>query len=57
LPGCITATARDTRRTISATAGLSALSLAGRDDARLYDGSLAGWSARPGLPLAAGWGA
>ncbi len=28
--------------------------LTGRDDARLYDGSLAEWSARPGLPLVTG---
>jgi thiosulfate/3-mercaptopyruvate sulfurtransferase len=33
---------------------LFALALAGRDDARLYDGSLTEWSADPDLPLAAG---
>jgi 3-mercaptopyruvate sulfurtransferase SseA len=31
-----------------------ALSLTGRDDARLYDGSLTEWSAHPELPLATG---
>jgi 3-mercaptopyruvate sulfurtransferase SseA len=39
---------------ISATAGLFALALTGRDDTRLYDGSLTECSARPNLPLAAG---
>jgi len=39
---------------ISATVDLFALSLAGRDDARLYDGSLTEWSADPGLPLVTG---
>lgn len=36
---------------ISATVDLFALALAGRDDARLYDGSLTEWSADPDLPL------
>jgi thiosulfate/3-mercaptopyruvate sulfurtransferase len=39
---------------ISATVDLFALSLTGRDDARLYDGSLTEWSARPDLPLVTG---
>jgi thiosulfate/3-mercaptopyruvate sulfurtransferase len=39
---------------ISATVDLFALSLAGRDDGRLYDGSLTEWSADPGLPLVTG---
>src|SRR5580692_4939286 len=39
---------------ISATVDLFALSLTGRDDARLYDGSLTEWSAHPDLPLATG---
>jgi thiosulfate/3-mercaptopyruvate sulfurtransferase len=39
---------------ISATVDLFALALAGRDDARLYDGSLTEWSADPGLPLVTG---
>jgi thiosulfate/3-mercaptopyruvate sulfurtransferase len=39
---------------ISATVDLFALSLAGRDDARLYDGSLTEWSADPDLPLVTG---
>jgi thiosulfate/3-mercaptopyruvate sulfurtransferase len=39
---------------ISATVDLFALSLTGRDDARLYDGSLTEWSAHPELPLATG---
>ena len=39
---------------ISATVDLFALSLAGRDDARLYDGSLSEWSADPHLPLVTG---
>jgi thiosulfate/3-mercaptopyruvate sulfurtransferase len=39
---------------ISATVDLFALSLTGRDDARLYDGSLTEWSADPGLPLVTG---
>lgn len=30
------------------------LALTGRDDARLYDGSLTEWSARPDLPLVTG---
>jgi 3-mercaptopyruvate sulfurtransferase SseA len=30
------------------------LSLTGRDDARLYDGSLTEWSAHPDLPLVTG---
>jgi thiosulfate/3-mercaptopyruvate sulfurtransferase len=36
---------------ISATVDLFALSLTGRDDARLYDGSLTEWSADPDRPL------
>ncbi|WP_320670106.1 sulfurtransferase [Patulibacter defluvii] len=36
---------------ISATVDLFALALVGRDDARLYDGSLTEWSADPALPL------
>ena len=39
---------------ISATVDLFALSLTGRDDARLYDGSLTEWSADPALPLVTG---
>ena len=39
---------------ISATIVVFALSLLGRDDVRLYDGSLAEWSADPSLPLALG---
>jgi len=39
---------------ISATVDLFALALAGRDDARLYDGSLTEWSAHPDLPLVTG---
>ncbi len=39
---------------ISATAVLFALSLTGREDARLYDGSLTEWSADPDLPLEIG---
>jgi thiosulfate/3-mercaptopyruvate sulfurtransferase len=39
---------------ISATVDLFALSLTGRDDARLYDGSLTEWSAHPELPLITG---
>ncbi|MCK9249247.1 MAG: sulfurtransferase [Solirubrobacteraceae bacterium] len=39
---------------ISATVDLFALSLLGRDDARLYDGSLTEWSADPELPLETG---
>jgi thiosulfate/3-mercaptopyruvate sulfurtransferase len=39
---------------ISATVDLFALSLTGRDDARLYDGSLTEWSAHPDLPLITG---
>jgi thiosulfate/3-mercaptopyruvate sulfurtransferase len=33
---------------------LFALWLTGRDDARLYDGSLTEWSAHPDLPLVTG---
>jgi thiosulfate/3-mercaptopyruvate sulfurtransferase len=40
---------------ISATVDLFALSLTGRGDARLYDGSLTEWSADPDLPLVTGW--
>ncbi len=39
---------------ISATVDLFALSLTGRADARLYDGSLTEWSADPNLPLVTG---
>ena len=39
---------------ISATVDLFALSLTGRDDARLYDGSLTEWTANPDLPLVTG---
>ena len=39
---------------ISATVDLFALWLTGRDDARLYDGSLTEWSAHPDLPLITG---
>ena len=39
---------------ISATVDLFALWLTGRDDARLYDGSLTEWSAYPDLPLITG---
>lgn len=39
---------------ISATVDLFALALTGRDDARLYDGSLTEWSAHPELPLITG---
>jgi thiosulfate/3-mercaptopyruvate sulfurtransferase len=39
---------------ISATVDLFALSLIGRDDARLYDGSLTEWSRDPALPLEMG---
>ena len=39
---------------ISATVDLFALSLAGREDARLYDGSLTEWSRDPTLPLEVG---
>ena len=39
---------------ISATVDLFALSLTGRGDARLYDGSLTEWSADPARPLVTG---
>ncbi|MGE4427604.1 MAG: sulfurtransferase [Solirubrobacteraceae bacterium] len=39
---------------ISATVDLFARSLVGRDDGRLYDGSLTEWSADPELPLETG---
>jgi thiosulfate/3-mercaptopyruvate sulfurtransferase len=39
---------------ISATVDLFALALVGRDDARLYDGSLTEWSYDPDLPLEVG---
>ncbi|ROO88135.1 thiosulfate/3-mercaptopyruvate sulfurtransferase [Actinocorallia herbida] len=39
---------------ISATIPVFALALLGRTDARLYDGSLAEWSADPALPLETG---
>lgn len=38
---------------ISATVDIFALSLLGRDDVKLYDGSLTEWSADPTLPLVA----
>lgn len=39
---------------ISATVDVFALSMLGRDDVRLYDGSLTEWSADPQLPLEVG---
>ena len=39
---------------ISATVDLFALSLVGRDDARLYDGSLTEWTRDPALPVEVG---
>jgi thiosulfate/3-mercaptopyruvate sulfurtransferase len=39
---------------ISATVDVFALSLVGRDDVRMYDGSLTEWSADPDLPLEVG---
>jgi thiosulfate/3-mercaptopyruvate sulfurtransferase len=39
---------------ISATVDVFALSLLGRDDVKLYDGSLTEWSADPSLPLIVG---
>jgi thiosulfate/3-mercaptopyruvate sulfurtransferase len=39
---------------ISATVDLFALALIGRDDARLYDGSLTEWTADPSLPVEVG---
>jgi len=39
---------------ISATVDIFALALLGRDDAKLYDGSLTEWSADPSLPLDVG---
>lgn len=39
---------------ISATVDLFALSLVGRDEARLYDGSLTEWTADPDLPVEVG---
>lgn len=39
---------------ISATVDLFALSLVGRDDARLYDGSLTEWTHDPSLPVEVG---
>jgi thiosulfate/3-mercaptopyruvate sulfurtransferase len=39
---------------ISATVGVFTAALAGRDDARLYDGSLTEWTADPALPLQVG---
>lgn len=39
---------------ISATVDLFALSLVGRDDAKLYDGSLTEWTADPSLPVEVG---
>lgn len=39
---------------ISATVDIFAMALLGRDDVRLYDGSLTEWSANPDLPLEMG---
>ena len=39
---------------VSATVDVFAMSLVGRDDVRLYDGSLTEWSANPDLPLEIG---
>jgi len=39
---------------VSATVDVFAMSLLGRDDVRLYDGSLTEWSANPDLPLEIG---
>ena len=39
---------------ISATVDLFALSLVGRDDGRLYDGSLTEWTRDPALPVEVG---
>lgn len=39
---------------ISATVDLFAVSLVGRDDAKLYDGSLTEWTADPNLPVEVG---
>jgi thiosulfate/3-mercaptopyruvate sulfurtransferase len=39
---------------ISATVDIFAMALLGRDDVRLYDGSLTEWSANPDLPLEIG---
>lgn len=39
---------------ISATVDIFVLSMLGRDDVRLYDGSLTEWSADPQLPLEVG---
>jgi len=39
---------------IAASLDVFALALAGRDDARLYDASLAEWATTPGLPLVVG---
>jgi len=39
---------------ISATVDIFAMALLGRDDVRLYDGSLTEWSANPDLPLETG---
>ena len=39
---------------ISATVGVFTAALAGREDARLYDGSLTEWTADPTLPVEVG---
>ncbi len=39
---------------ISATIDLFALALVGRENARLYDGSLTEWTRDPALPLDSG---
>ena len=39
---------------IAATLDVFALALAGRDDARLYDDSMTGWTADPARPVETG---